>query len=121
MIITIPFKTPTCNHLYWHRGNIKIITKEARELRERITGIVNKTKPDCFSFESNRLKVEIDIHENWLTKKNLVARKDIANRSKFILDSVFKALEIDDKFIFIHIMRKVQSTEEKAIIKIEAI
>ncbi len=122
MIITLPFKTPTCNHLYWHRGNIKILTKEAREVREKITGIINKI--DKYKQEKiydTKLKVEIAIHENWFTKKDEVKKKDVANRSKFLIDSVFKALEIDDKFIWIHTMRKVQSTEEKAVIKIEAI
>ena len=85
--VKIPFKTPTHNHLYWHRGNIKILTKEAREIREKITGIVNLNKPNCFKFADTKLKVEIDIYENWFTIKGLIARKDIANRSKFIVDS----------------------------------
>ena len=43
-------------------------------------------------------------------------KKDIANREKFLIDSVFNALGLDDCFIFEHAMRKAQSDEEKAII-----
>ncbi len=118
--ITIPKKTPTVNHLYWHRGNIKILTKEARELRDFISRTVRLTKPDCFEFAEKKLIVQVDIYENWFTKKGLVAKKDISNREKFLIDSVFKALDMDDKFIFIHGLRKVQSeSEEKAVIKID--
>lgn len=131
--ITIPKKTLTINHLYGFRGYRKFLTKEGRELRQCIIGIVKKEKAKRIHIQSERqrgminqnepkLSVSVDIYENWLTKKGLVARKDIANREKFLIDSVFEALGIDDKFIWIHKMTKVQSeTEEKAIIKIEEI
>lgn len=92
------------------------MTKEAKDLREKITEIVNSQKIESPFLE--RLKVEVEIHEDWFTKKGEVKRKDISNREKFLIDSVFKALDIDDKFIFEHVMRKVQDTEEFAIIKI---
>jgi len=121
MIIKIPFKTPTINHLYWHRGNMKIMTTEARNLREEIKRIVYKSLPfDCANLNDG-LKVEVGIHENWLTKKGQVARKDIANREKFLIDSIFKALDIDDKFIFQHKFIKVQDNEEYSMIKIKEI
>jgi len=115
--IVIPFKTPTYNHLYWHRGNMKILTTEARKLREEIKGIVvNSPIPQIQ--EETQLELVVEIHENWFTQKGKVARKDISNREKFLVDSVFNALEIDDKFIFKHSMNKVQSKKEKAVIKI---
>ena len=70
---------------------------------------------------STPLKVVIEVHEDWYTKKQIVRRIDIANREKFLVDSVFNALGIDDKFIFEHTMRKIQDTEEFSIIEIEAI
>jgi len=39
--IIIPFKTPTVNHLYWHKGNMKILTTPAREFRKKIEKIIN--------------------------------------------------------------------------------
>ena len=116
--IKIPFKTPTSNHLYWHRGNMKIMTKDARELREEIRKIVIKSLPFVCANLNDGLKVEIEVHENWHTKKGDVARKDIANREKFLIDSVFKVLDIDDKYIFEHKFIKVQNNEEYSIIKI---
>lgn len=121
--IKIPFKTPTINHLYWHRGNMKIMTKEARDLKEKIIAIVEKevTKEQYENIaKMGLLKVEVEIHENWWTKdgKN-VKKKDISNREKFLIDSIFDALDTDDRFIFEHTMRKVQSKEEFAVVRIK--
>lgn len=117
MIITIPFKTPTINHLYGFRGFHKFLTKEAKIIKEEIKKQVPKFLPPLNPNE--KVKVTIEIYENWLTKKGDVARKDISNREKFLMDSIFEVLEIDDKFIFEHTMRKIQSNEEKAIVTIE--
>lgn len=117
--ITIPFKTPTINHLFWHKGNIKIMKTEAKKLREEIKKIVLKDISFVCPNLNDGLKVIVEIHEDWFCKNGSVKRKDIANREKFLTDSVFDALNIDDKYIFEHIMKKIQSNEEKAVIKIE--
>ena len=119
--IKLPFKTPTVNHLYWHKGNIKIMKTEAKELREKIKKEVIKYLPFVCPNLNDGLKVAVEIHENWLTKNGEVKRKDIANREKFLVDSIFGALGIDDKFIFEHNMKKVQDNQEFAIVKIEAL
>ena len=121
MEIKIPFKTPTINHLYYHRGNMKIITKEARELKKEIKDIVIKSLPFICVNLNDGLIVDVEIHENWLTKKGEVKKKDVSNREKFLIDSVFDALEIDDKFIFEQRMKKVQDKEEFSLIKIRSI
>jgi len=122
MKILIDKKVPSINHLYWHRGNIKIIKKEARELKEYIDFCV-KRDVKLFNEEiliNKKLKVTIEVYENWLTKKNEVKKKDVDNRSKFLLDSIFKSLELDDKFIYELKTSKIQSNEEKAIVNIES-
>ena len=116
MIITIDKKTPSINHLHLHRGYHMFLTKEARELKEYIHTC-------CLPYDSERYKdkhlmVHVKIYENWLTKKNEVARKDISNREKFLIDSIFDSLGLNDKFIFYHTMQKVQSNEEKAVVEI---
>lgn len=126
MIIEIPFKTPTVNHLYGQRpggfGRARFIKPEARKIREKIKEICSKVPIGSLGhFDRLKLKVEVQIYENWFCKNLSVKRKDIVNREKFLIDSVFDALGLDDKLIFIHIMRKIQSTEEKAIITIEAL
>ncbi len=100
---------------------MKIIKTSARELRERITGIVNKQNLDPNPDKEYKLKVEVEIHENWLTKKGITKRMDIMNREKFLTDSIFKALGVDDKFIYEYNIKKIQSKTEKAVIKISEI
>lgn len=118
LIYKIPFKTPTINHLYGrHSRGFMFVKKEALELKKEIEEIVwnaNVRIPDNI-----KLSVEVSIYENWLTKKGDVKKKDIANREKFLIDSVFGALEIDDKMIWEHSMKKVQSKEEFAVVKIK--
>ena len=117
--IKLPFKTPTINHLYWHKGNIKIMKTEAKKLREEIKEIVIKSLPFFCPNLNDGLKVIVEIHEDWLCKNGSVKRKDVANREKFLIDSVFDGLGIDDKFIFEHNIIKIQDDNEFALIKIK--
>jgi len=122
MKIKIPFKTPSINHLHGHNNFGAFYLKpEAKKLREEIKEIIINTAFPLFAQEETPLKVTTEIHENWYTKKGLVKRVDVSNREKFLTDSVFDAIGIDDKFIFEHIMKKIQSDEEFAIITIEEI
>lgn len=116
LTIRIPFRTPTINHLHGHtmRGAF-YLKPEAKKLKKEIKDLI-KPMPQL---NGQKLSVEVEIHENWFCKNGSVKRKDIANREKFIIDSVFDALEVDDKFIFEHTMRKIQSDKEFAIIKIK--
>ncbi len=116
MEIIIPFKTPTINHLYWHRGNIKIMKTEAKRLRDSIYAIViDKLSENGYKDElrGKELKVYTEINEDWYNKSNgLIKKKDVANREKFLIDSVFKALDIDDSHIFEHTIKKIQNEKE---------
>ena len=79
--ITLPFRTPTINHLFWHRGNIKILKNEARELREKIKKLCcAQLKKQKFDLAGKKLKLIVNIYEDWNTKKGEVKRKDISNR-----------------------------------------
>jgi len=121
MIIKIPFKTPTINHLYGHRmGNPKPYLKnEAKKLREEIKELIINQAFPLFAQQDVKLKVSVEIHEDWFCKDGSVKKKDIANREKFLIDSVFDAIGIDDKLIFEHSMKKIQSDKEFSIIEIE--
>ncbi len=120
--ILFPFKTPTINHLYWHRGNIKIMKTEAKKLRKEIKELINKWPIDKEKLFDKHLRVRVEVHEDWITKKGEVKRKDVANREKFLIDSVFDAIGIDDKFIFEHNIVKCQnSTNEYVVVKIETL
>ncbi len=122
MIIKIPFKTPTVNHLYGrHSRGFMFVKQEAKDLKEEIKQIVYKSLPFVCPNLNDGLKIEVEIHENWFSKTGKVLRKDIANREKFLIDSVFEALGIDDKYIFEHKLIKVQDSEEYSLIKIGGI
>ena len=124
MIIKIPFKTPSVNHLYGHRGAIMFLTKEAKELREKIAEIVRdqQQSPDIPTMYNKPLKVTTYIYEDWYCKNGSIKRVDVANREKFLIDSVFNALGIDDKFIFEHTMIKKREDlfleENKAVVEV---
>jgi Holliday junction resolvase RusA-like endonuclease len=99
---------------------------EAKRLREEIEDIVIQTLSEGghnLNDIKNEvpLKVEVYIHESWYANNGNVRRTDVANREKFLLDSVFNALGIDDKFIFSHTMIKVDSEEELAVVSIEVL
>lgn len=117
MKIILPIKTPTINHLYWHRGNIKIMKTDAKILRDEINDIVKDIEID-FDI-TKELKVEVFIYEDWYNQDNSVKKKDIQNREKFLIDSIFKSLNIDDKMIFDCRFVKINSNEEKVIVNIE--
>jgi len=121
MIITLPFKTPTVNHLYFNWKGRTIKTKEAKELKKEILELVGGSWNEIQSrqIKDKTLKVVVEVYEDWLCKDGSVKKKDVANREKFIIDSVFDSLGIDDKYIYELIIRKVQSEKEQAIIKIE--
>ena len=121
--IIIDKKTPSVNHLYGHnRLGHFYLKKEGKELRKYILNKLKDSisKDKLKDFHDIKLSVTVEIHENWYTKKGAVKKKDVANREKFLIDSVFNALGLDDCFIFEHIMKKAQSDEEKAVITILA-
>lgn len=110
--ITLPFATPTVNHLYGQRpggfGRARYIKPEAKEIRKEIEEIIHNLPIKEENFLNKKLKVTVEIHEDWFCKNGTVKRKDVANREKFLIDSVFGALGMDDKFIFEHSISKVQ-------------
>jgi len=121
--IIIDKKTPSVNHLYGHnRLGHFYLKKEGRELREYIVKKVRDylvgNPGATLNFKDVKISVIVEIYENWFTKKGAVKKKDVANREKFLIDSVFNALGLDDCFIFEHVMRKMQSDEEKAVIMV---
>lgn len=121
MRIEIPFKTPTINHLYGQRGFRKFLTKEAKDLRLKIKECVALAIPREIIWPK-KIRVTTFIYEDWMYKNGEVAKKDIGNREKFLIDSIFEELGLDDKYIFEHLMVKVQDyVQEKAIILIEPI
>lgn len=117
--IKLPFRTPNVNNLYWHKGNIKFMKNEAKKLREQIVEICKEHKEYAQLLKDKELCVNVWITENWYNKDGSIKKMDVANREKFLIDSIFKALEIDDRLIFEINLEKIQSHNiEEAIIQI---
>lgn len=118
----IPGKTPSVNALYRtftkksKKGKImafRALTKEAKEAKKKINPIVVKEPlPD------EPLLARIEVYGNWYNKNNTIKRKDLAPLEKFIIDSIFEKLEVDDKQIFKIIMEKVQCDTEQVAVMI---
>lgn len=121
MKLKIPFKTPTINHLYFNWNNRRILTKKAKELKIEIKEVVKKQLTNEKFNENEKLKINIDIYEDWYCKNGSIKRKDISNREKFLVDSIFDAININDKQIFKHTMNKIQSDKEFSIVEINKI
>ena len=124
--IVIDKKTPSVNHLYGHnRMGHFYLKKEGRDLREYITSLARKIavqeKEKIEEIQDCELTLTVEIWEDWFTKKGTIKKKDIANREKFLVDSVFKGLGLDDSAVFEHTMFKVQSDQEKAVLTIGSV
>lgn len=121
IMLEIPFRTPTINHLYWHRGNMKIMKKEAKKLREAIIDICDKVdREEVKKLYGKELKVTIEVYEDWYNQDGTIKKKDLMNREKFLIDSIFEGLIVDDKNIFEVLFSKCQSEDKEfSIVKIE--
>lgn len=112
------------NHLYSQtRTGRRFLTNKARSLKERIF-IVSKEQAKQQNYvpsewQDKLLKVRVEVHEDWWTKRHTVKKKDIANKEKFLIDSIMSGLGLDDSFIWEHTMIKVDSEVFKSKVIIE--
>ncbi len=113
MIIKLPYKVDmSVNMQYYHIKNGKFLTQKARVLRAKIMNDVKQFKNDLP--EDTTLHVGIWIEENWLCKNGEIRKADLDNRLKFLIDSVFRGLEMDDKYVFEIYAKKVQSEDKES-------
>lgn len=93
-----------------------MLTKVAREARDKIVRQCEGVKHDL---HERHLKVYVEIHEDWFFKNGKPRQADIANREKFIVDSIFKGLGIDDRWVWDIHMKKIDDCKEFALVRIE--
>lgn len=113
--ITIPFKTPSVNCLYFNWNGRKIKTKQAKDLDKEIKIIVQN---GLYEQLEGELKLSMIVYEDWYTKKNTIKKKDLDNKIKFLQDSVLTALRIEDSQVFELNVKKVHSTQNKTEIEL---
>ena len=112
-VFVFPFKaTISVNQTYYHIRNQRHLTVEAVKLRLRIKEYIKKKYPLKFEIE-DKIKVELYVYENWNRKDGLTTHKDIANREKFFIDSVFPEFGFDDCHIWDFRIIKMQSEIEQ--------
>ena len=108
MEIRLPYRVDmSVNNMYWTTKRGKFLKKEALNLRARIMEDV-KMQP-CDPLEDKKLTIGIIMTENWYYKNGSVKKNDLDNRLKFLIDSIFRGLELDDKMIFEIYAKKEQS------------
>lgn len=112
MIIHLPYKVDmSVNMQYRHTRQGKFLTKKALMLRAKIIKDVKKNFNNLPVDET--LRVKIWLTENWICKNGEIRKADLDNRLKFLIDSVFKGIEMDDKYVFEIQAKKEQSEEEE--------
>ncbi len=113
MIIRLPYKVNmSINRQYYHNRAGKFLTRPARELRAKIIKDVREIENNLPA--NTTLRAHVYLKENWLCKNGEIKKSDLDNRLKFLLDSIFRGLEIDDKYIFEIIAKKMQSETEES-------
>jgi len=95
----------------------RFLKKEALCLRARIIQDIKRLNLNIEDFEDKRLSIGIIFTEDWYYKNGEIKKTDLDNRLKFIIDSIFKALELNDKLIF-EIYAKKQQSELKESVQI---
>ena len=122
--MNLPFKTPSINHLHGrNQWGAVYLKPEAKILKKQIIDIVdeqkNKQKYIQSDWKDRMLSVTTIISEKWFTQKNTIKIKDVANREKFLIDSIFEALGIDDSQIWEHRLLKHDDDKEYATVRLE--
>jgi len=110
MEINLPYRTNfSVNSMYRVTRAGKFLKREALNLRTRIIKDVLSQLIDRMELVDKKLTVGIIFVEDWNYKNGEPRKADIDNRLKFLIDSVFKALDLDDKMIYEIYARKEQS------------
>lgn len=104
------------NKMYYikPKGNRKVLTIKARELRARIMEDTIKQighRANQIVEEDEPQRIEITFMGDWLTLEGEVRKTDIDNRLKFLIDSIYNAIGFDDKYIYEIKAKKHQSNE----------
>ena len=95
----------------------RFLTTKALQQRARIIQDIKKYNFNTEDLEDKRLSVGLIFTEDWYYKNGEIKKTDLDNRLKFIIDSIFKTLNLNDKLIF-EIYAKKQQSELKESVQI---
>lgn len=102
-------KIASVNTIYVRGRNGGVfISPEVRKYREDNKPIVKEAlKASGTKYENGIIKMSVKVCTNYFTKADEIRKVDIDNTAKQILDTVFPALDIDDKTVFELNLKKV--------------
>lgn len=111
----------TINKTYFlkPRNNGKVLTPAARLMRARIINDVRE-QVKRYDVENNGIdfdkpqEITILFIRDWFTQEGEVRKIDLDNRLKFLIDSIYTALNEDDKMIWRIETEKIQQDEDTA-------
>ena len=105
------------NSMYRTTRYGKFLTRAALIKRAQIIMDVKKiiNISNDNELRNKNLSIGIIFKENWYCQNGEVKKADLDNRLKFLIDSVFKALDLEDKMIFEIYTKKEQSELEESV------
>jgi len=106
----LPFQFPTVNTLYGMNHNRRFLRPEGKLLRanivNKIKSIMDQEQINLKDYDNTELISEITVYDRWYSKTGKILKKDISNKEKFLVDSIFEGLGLDDHLIFTNILHK---------------
>jgi len=104
------------NSMYRTTRYGKFLTRAALIKRAQIITDVKKMNNVGTEYlQDKKLSIGIIFTENWYCLNGEIRKADLDNRLKFLIDSVFKALDLEDKMIFEIYTKKEQSELEESV------
>ena len=119
-----PFIPPSTNHIYMIVPKRMILNKQAKQVKQDINKIVqtqidlDRIDLNSLMVEGRKFKVDIEFYTKWYNKNGTIKKRDVANREKLLIDSIFETLGIDDKSIWDINLKKIHDETDKTIVNI---
>lgn len=105
----------TVNHMFFHRGNKRILSPEARTFREMVAWKLGALK-STWKPKGPVAIVILLFSPYWITKEHRVRVMDVDNRIKPLIDAVKEATSMPDELCWQVSAFKVASKHEKTVV-----
>jgi Holliday junction resolvase RusA-like endonuclease len=96
----------------------RVLTPAARAYKEQVAQHVAAARAQGLPKGPLRATL-VYVSPRWYTQEGDIARKDVANREKLVMDAVFQQLRMEDSWVFHLVLEKVHGREEMTVLKLE--